>query len=248
MRNATTLIPAALLAICAAALAGEPPRPDAPAERPAIRKIDEHRFQVGTVVIDAAARTVRCRGEVNMSEGGPIELLACTESGKVHESIFILDLNPLDLQVALLLLDMQLGRNPDCEYYEDDPDRLRDPGAEAVLTVEWGAADAEGEPERRRERAERFLYDVEKKRVLEDVKWVFIGSRMVEGRFGAELGGSLIATYRDPLAILELRHPTVNDDIWYETNKELCPPVGTPVELVIEAPVESDEEDDDARL
>jgi hypothetical protein len=244
MRNATGLAAAVMLCICGSALAqDETSGAAAPAETaPPIRKIDEHRYQVGTVVLDAQARTVRCRGEVNMNEGGPIELLACTERGKVHESVFILDLKPLDLQVALLLLDMQLGRNPACEYSEDDPDRLKEPGTQATLFVEWEATGADGGPERRRERAERFLYNVEEGRPLGDVGWVFLGSQMVAGRLGAEVGGTLVSTYRDPLAILELAHPTVNDDIWYETNKELCPPIGTKVELVIEAPARADEQ------
>ena len=51
--------------------------------------------------LDAAIKTVTTTGWVNQI-AGPIEVLACGIQGKVHESIFVLALNPLDLQEALL--------------------------------------------------------------------------------------------------------------------------------------------------
>ena len=215
----------------------EQPAPGQPV-KPPIRQVGPHLYQVGTVTLDAEKRTVRCRGRVNMDRSGPIELLACTAEGKVHESVFVIEAKPLDLQVALLLLDLKDGRNPAVNHQEDDPDRLRPPGAETSIYVEWRAAPAgEGqEPELRRERAERFLYHLQKKAPEDDARWAFLGSRLVGVRLGADLEGSVITTFHDPLAILELALPTANDDVYYYVNEKLCPPVGTPVELVIEAP------------
>jgi hypothetical protein len=67
--------------------------------------------------------------------------------------------------------------------------------------------------------------------------WAFLGSAVVDGRFGADMDGSLVTTYHDPLAILELNLPTVNDDVYYHVDQSRCPPVGTPVDLVITLPV-----------
>jgi hypothetical protein len=184
-----------------------------------------------------------------MDEGGPIELLACLPRGKTHESVFVLEVAPKDLQVALLLLGMQEGRNPAVEYPPDSAERERPLGDEVRILVEWRepGEEAAGERELHRAPAERFLYNVEVDSPMAEATWAFLGSRMVNGRFGADLDGSLITTYHDPLAILELALPTVNDDIYYVVNKEHCPPVGTPVELVIQAPprkrVEDDEEE-----
>ncbi len=214
---------------------------------PRIRKVGPHKYQVGTVLLDSEKKTVRCRGEVNMNEGGPIELLACRPEGKTHESVFVLHVAPLDLQLALLLLDLNHGRNIAFRYHPEDPDGQKPPGDVLHIYVEWQPPRSEedegeeGAPERRRARAEQFLYLVQKGKPLEDAEWVFLGSRLLPEGFGANLEGSLISTYHDPLAILELQHQTVRDDVFHDANEELCPPVGTPVELIIQVPPKKEE-------
>ena len=221
-------------------------------QQPPARKIAPHLYRIGAVVINSKERTVRCPGRVNMEAGGPVELLACLPRGKVHESVFTLDLEPVDLQVALLLLDMQAGRNPSVEYPEDSPELSKPPGDEALIFVEWrepsrddgehdGAELLHDGAELLRVRAEEFLYNVQTERAMTETTWVFLGSRLLDGAFGADLDGSLITTFHDPLAILELVLPTVNDDVYYFVNEERCPPVGTPVELIIRAPQKREE-------
>ncbi len=200
-----------------------------------IKKLGPHLYRVGTIELDAGRRTIRCPGRVNMDAGGPIELLACLPTGKTHESVFTLDVEPMHLKVALLLLGMREGRNPAYPYPEGDPEGNESPGETVQIDVEWERADDE-EGRKIRRPAGNFLYNVQAESALQDAEWVFLGSRQWQGRFGAESDGSLITTYHDPLAILELAHPTVRDDIYYFVNEELCPPVDTPVELIIRAP------------
>jgi hypothetical protein len=205
-----------------------------PAEKePRIGKVGEDLYQIGTVVVNARERTIRCPGEVNMDEGGPIELLACTEKGKVHESVFILHIVPMDLQIALLLLNMEQGRNPAAKYWEDDPDGTRPPGDAAAISVEWRPEGlAEGDPPSKAP-AERFLYNVQTDTPLAEADWVFTGSKLYDGQLAADLDGTIVTTFHDPVAILELNHETVNDDIYYVVNRKVCPKAGTKVELVV---------------
>lgn len=246
-----------------AALAAAEPAPDkakAPEQerrRPAIERIGPHTSRVGSVVLNSAERSLVCPGRVNMDAGGPIELLACTPGGKVHESVFTLSVQPRELQVALLLLGLREGRNPAVELPEDAPEPTAPPGDALLISVEWTppkqdkegtedeATPVAGKPAAkpmRRVAAEQFLYNRRTKKVLAQAEWVFLGSRLLPTekdsppRFGAEVEGSLITTYHDPLAILELAHPTVNDDIFYRVHEELCPPRGTPVRLIIRVP------------
>jgi len=215
------------------------PAPQADArEHARIRKIGPSLYQLGNVVLNVEARSVRCPGRVNMDQGGPIELLACLPRGKTHESVLTLDVEPKHLQVALKLLGMKEGRNPAVDYPEDGPLRQRPAGDEALVFVEWRRADSQPDGEPRRCRAEKLLFNVEADTPQAEATWVFLGSRVTDGRFGADLDGSLVTTYHDPLAILELCAPTVNDDIYYFVNKDICPPLGTPVELIIELPKE----------
>ncbi len=230
-----------VLALClTVGVAGESGR-----ESPRIRRIGPALYRVGGVTLDTRGRTVRCPGQVNMDAGGPIELLACTPGGKTHESVFVLPVRPLDLQLALLLLDLREGRNPALTYADGHPDAARPPGQTVRIVVEWRAetglqtADLRGA--RHVRRAERFLYNVQEDTPARRAAWVFLGSRFVDGRFGAELEGSLITTYHDPLGILELALPTAEDDIYYHVNRAVCPPVGTSIELVISAPGREDQ-------
>ena len=231
------LWPAGPLSAAAAPQAGPPPA------EPRIRKIGPDTYQIGTVRLDAAARTVRCNGHVNMDRGGPIELLACLTRGKAHESVLTLDVVPMDLQLALLLLDLAPGANPAVRYRPDGPEAGRPPGDRVTILAEWPLPAAEGEePAARTVRAEKLLLNVQTRQPAPEARWVFLGSRLVGGRFGADVDGSLVTTFHDPLAILELADETANDDTYYEVNAELCPPVGTPVALIIRAPAPETEE------
>ncbi len=249
----------ALLGCLSATQGAEEPAPPAsepkPPARPVVRRIGPQLFEVGAVRLDAKKRTIRCKGHVAMSEGGPLELLACVPTGKAYESIFTLDMRPMDLQVALLLLGLNPGRNPAYKYPPDTLEPDRKPGDEVLLHVEWTPkpkpkpADAPTEdgdkpaappPPPVRVPAEQFLYNRQTRQPLKEARWVFLGSTFVDGRFGADLEGSLITTYHDPLGILELAAPMVGENQYenmdYSVNEKLCPPVGTPVELVIELP------------
>ena len=54
--------------------------------------------------------------------------------------------------------------------------------------------------------------------------------------FAADSEKSLIATYRDPVALINNRLPTGSDDTVYVANHRVLPREGTEVQLVIHAP------------
>jgi hypothetical protein len=250
------------LALCGAALAqGEPPRtrgrdvdPAALRGQGEVRKLGKDLYAVGAVTVDAARREIRCPGRVNMREG-QLELLACTPRGKRHESLLVLDVRPLHLHLALLLLEAEPGRNPGVDYAEDSPIRKLKPGDQVTIRVGWDEKVQGQEALRRRTvRAEELLWNVQAKRPMKPTTWVFQGSRMVEDRvrlpgpegaepkwgsvllYGADVEGSLVTTYHDPIGILENPLKTVNADTWYEPHKKLVPAEGTPVEMIIGVP------------
>jgi hypothetical protein len=211
------------------------------------RKVAPGLYELGALRIDANRRTVRAPGRVNMREGGPIELLACLERGKVHESVFLLDIEPLDLQLALLLLDLEPGRNPAVAYAEDAPEREKPPAPCVRVAVEWRAPpkDEGDEPALVRYDAGALLRNVQAGGTADGVQWAFIGSAWDGDRFAADLEGSLIATFRDRTCILELAADEVNDDVFFHANKALLPPPGTVVELVVQAPPLPDDEEEE---
>ena len=172
---------------------------------------------LGSATIDAQTGTVACKGYLNQVEG-PIELLACTPDGKVHESIFVLNVNPADLQTGLLLLGLAPGEPPPA--LGSGPIK----GPRVEIWVDWEEAG-----QTRTERAERFIYNMESQSALSSFGWVFTGSMLDESGFKASAEGSLVATYVDPWAILNIPLPYGLDDEMLTVNSPLCPPIRTSV-------------------
>jgi hypothetical protein len=79
-------------------------------------------------------------------------------------------------------------------------------------------------------RLEELAWDIPRRRPMERTSWIFTGLSP-EGR-GAS-AGSLVATYRDPDAVLNHPLPTGTDDTIYKANERLVPPVGTPVTVTL---------------
>jgi hypothetical protein len=220
-------------AVIAFALLGSPPpgtaaRMAALQERPALppdaEKIGDDRYRVGKVTVDLKSKTATCAGQVNMVRG-PVEYLAVARGGKVHESVLRLDVRPLHFQVALILLGLEpkggLTRQGDTHAPQGSPVDLR---------IGW---QRKGRPVK--VRAEELVWDVRRKGAMQPQSWVFTGSSTNEQGFVADLELSLIATYRDPVAIINNGLPEGTDDTAYKVNERIVPPLNTAV-TVIAAP------------
>ena len=172
---------------------------------------------LGSVRLDSATKTVFATGWVNQIDG-PIEVLACGLKGKVHESVFVLALNPLDLQAALLLAGLK-GGEPMSGLGESPPN-----GASVDLFVDWRTGE-----ESRSARAESFVWNAEAGAVLPETPWTFTGSVVKDGQFKAFAEESLVVTYWDPYAIVNLPLPCGANDEILRVNTNTVPPYQTPV-------------------
>lgn len=174
---------------------------------------------LGSVQLDAATKTVTATGWVNQTEG-LIEVLACGPGGKVHESVFVLALNPLDLQAALLLTGVKGGK-PMPAVGESPPE-----GDPIDVIVEW-----EADGGTRTARAESFVWNIEEDAVLPETPWTFTGSIVRDGEFKALAEESLVVTYWDPYAIVNLPLPCGINDELLVVNSNTVPPYQTPVKI-----------------
>jgi hypothetical protein len=204
-----------LAGLALAATDGEEPVP-APTPTPVWKDGVAH---LGTVHVDPRTRTVLADGWVNQVSGA-IELLACGKGGKTHESVFVLDINPLDLQTGLLLIGLEPG-TPPTGLGQGPPG-----GPELEIRVDWKAKD-----KARTLPAERFVMNVEKRKPLKGIPWLFTGSVIEGGEFKALAEESLVATYWDPWAIINIGAACgTNDEILY-VNTRVVPPLNTPITL-----------------
>ncbi len=193
-----------------------------PAQNSPIEKISESVYRIGTVLVESEKREIYLDGKVNL-QAGPIELLACTSWGKVHESVLVLNIVPHDFQVALLLL----GLDEKKVEYSEELGRVIG-GDSMAIYVKWSAGQDSVEV-----RGEKLVFNLVTGREMDATRWIFVGSRIEEGVFRADSEGSLITTYSDPYTIVDSAAELASDDEAYVVNQTLVPPVNTPVKVTI---------------
>lgn len=196
-------------------------------EKPPIVELEKGVYQVGNVKVDKNKREAKdyeviVPGEINLIQG-MIEFLACAKGGKLHESALLLDVEPLHLQLGLILVGLEHENNL---RYQGDP-RLSK-GDPVEIFVEW-----ERNNKLERHRAEELVFDRQKKAPMPKTHWLFTGSRINNSVFMAQATKNIIATYNDPDSIINQPFPTRSDDTAYSVNTDVLPPKNTKVKLII---------------
>ncbi|HPN39534.1 MAG TPA: YdjY domain-containing protein [Melioribacteraceae bacterium] len=185
-------------------------------------KIDENIYKLDNIYINTLEKTVSFNGQINMSEG-LIEVFATAKHGKLHEALVVADIVPYFLQVSLLLLG--LNSTEFVEYYKNSQkaDFLE-------IYIEWQVNN-----DTKRYRIEECIWDKSKDREMPKTNWVFIGSRIENGKFMADINRSLITTYNDIYTIIDNPTEDRNNDEIYFVNKKIIPPKNTDVTIIIKA-------------
>jgi hypothetical protein len=188
-------------------------------------KLDKNHYRVGSVLIDKGRREITLHGWVNMNDG-PIEYLAVAPGGKTHESVLVLDVQPLHLQLALLLFGLDYGQNLGFQG-----DSAMPMGDRVKIQVNW--INLKGKQVRKS--ASEIVKDLRTNKAMKSSDWVFTGSTTNQDSFMADMDGSIIAVYSDPVAILNNPLGGRVDDTVYGSNKETLPPPGTKITMTIKA-------------
>ncbi|MGA1863828.1 MAG: YdjY domain-containing protein [bacterium] len=195
-------------------------------KKSSIQQIGPDKYEIGNVILDKNKREIFISGSINM-QNGLVEYLACHEEvGKLHESVLKMDAKPSDIQVALLLLGFKNDNNL---KYQGDPTIPE--GDSLDIFAEWELPDKN----KKRVRAEELVFDKQNNKTMQRTHWVFTGSQIVDGQYMADTDGSIIATFRDPFAIINNPLPSGADDTIYFSNDKLLPPKDTQVQLIIKA-------------
>lgn len=204
---------------------GEPPHGTSPngINMPAIVKLNDHILKIGDVMVHSQKRHVSINGEVNMKEG-LVEYLACTPTGKLHESVLKLFADPSHIQIALLLLGLEPGNSP--IPFQGAPEIPR--GAPLDILVSWQVNGKEVVC-----KSGDLILNINSNKTAMNVNWVFTGSQVLEGKFMAREEGSIVAIFHDPSALIDHTNKSGADDTIFYANKNLLPPKGTRVKVRI---------------
>jgi hypothetical protein len=192
-----------------------------------VRQTGPGLFEIGKVRLDQRAGTIVFPAAVNLREG-PIEYVLVTDYGKIHESLLRTDVDPMHVQLALLLMGAKpRGTNAAAPILAGSRPSLRD----LALTVSWSVNGLKGR--RRSAPIGDFVRDRRGRSKAGKGQWIFVGSLMRDDGFAAQAEGSIISVIDDSVAIIGSALPRRDDDDnWLAIGKKL-PPADAPVEVTL---------------
>ena len=195
---------------------------DAALVRP--KEISKGVYQMGTVVVDTNKKEVAIPGEINIATGDTtIEFFACGLLGKSHESVLIIDAEPISIFTALGLLELKPGMNLEVQGDPHEPK-----GSNVQVWVEWKQGDKVV-----KKTARELVWNKFTGQPMQKTHWVFTGGRIINNLYTPQHYHNLIAVYRDPDSILNNPLPGGTDDRTYRVNTDVVPPKGTKVKVII---------------
>jgi hypothetical protein len=190
-------------------------------------------FQVGKVTLDKKQRAVSFPAWLNKDQG-LMEYFLVTTYGKTHESILKTEAQPYHIHLAMLLLGAT-GAEPDFTNgippppgFIVNPSKQVLPGDKITLEVRW----TEDGKEIRRPASE-LISNEQTHSTADPAHWLYNGSEIADGRFYAQIDGSLISLVTDPVALVNYTgagHD--NDQIWVPNTNKL-PSAATPLQVII---------------
>jgi hypothetical protein len=183
--------------------------------------------------IDKEKKTVTFPAVINM-QSGMVEYLMVTDKGKTHESLLSTKIEPYDIQVAMLLLGIKPAVTAETEppaqinkdYLAKAP-QLKGENVNVMLTWKDGKAQHTA-------RAEEMITDLKTNAAMTPGPWLYNGSEIYDGKFLAQVDGSIAAVVRDSAALMINPRPGNDDDQIWEVNTKATPKEGTAVDFTIQ--------------
>jgi hypothetical protein len=205
-----------------------------PGASPPIHEVGGGVFEVGKICFDKNAKSATFAASVNMNSGA-VEYMLVRAGGKTHESMFVTDVQPYYLHIAMLLLGAKGSQKksdaatpPDTisgAYLQSAPEPT---GDVVSISVSW-----KDDGTTRRANADDLLLANKKNASAERGMWLYTGSLLTDGRFLAQGELSIVSLVIDPAALINNERPGNRDDSAWEIDPKKLPPVGTPVEITI---------------
>lgn len=201
-----------------------------------VEKLEGNKFKLGDIVIDKNANSIRFPAKINMHEG-VIELLLCSPYGKTHESLFVTDVDAIHLNLALIMIGCKAGERKVSEQGQN----IIPEGT--LVTIEISYKEDEKDKEEKIIRAEDWILDKKQNKPMAHTNWVYTGSFVSkDGEYMAKLTGTYIVTFHDPYTIIDIPLEEGADDTIFWINKDAIKKKDFPVEIIITALEQKDEE------
>lgn len=195
-------------------------------------------LEIGGVRIVGKKRQIEIPCEVALSRG-LLEYLLVGRSGKAYESLLCTKVQPVSIQLALLLLGLKGTEQP----LSRQGDPAKPHGDPVIILVRW-----EQDGQVKTDRIEKWVMLVAgggsrvmppgapklHGTIMELTNWIFTGSMFgLNGAFMAQVEKSIVAIYHDPVA--QIDNPLAqggSNRVWF-VNEGKTPPVGTKVTVIV---------------
>jgi hypothetical protein len=200
---------------------GHTPTPASP-HQPEVTELGEGRYRIGRIEVDKTGGTFRVPGKV-LRDSPPLEFLAVTRNGaKGYEALLELDASAHEFNLACILIGLDpLHSTPSKKHFDPAP-ALGDP---VEIAVAWNDGDKEIAAEKLVRMGDKTLAQGE---------WVYTASRFTpDGRYLPAIDGTAIGFVHDPASIIEHRSGFLHAFDTVAPNRDLVPPVGTSVSVVV---------------
>jgi hypothetical protein len=170
--------------------------PETAVNQAAVERLGPTLFRVGSIQVDVARRELSVAGTVN-PDVRTLEFIANARDGaRAYETVVTLQTDAVTFNTALLLIGLDRTRSRNAPTAHFDP--AIPEGDTVEIFIECPGKECQRMP------AERLMYDQDAKRTPEGGSWVYTGSTFLpDGRYLAQLDGSLVGFVHDPASIIE---------------------------------------------
>ncbi len=194
-----------------------------------LKALGQERFQIGRIVVDKRAGTFTVPGRVHVL-GKPLEYLATSPGGrKAYETLLELDATGTEFNLACILIGLERDAKQ-AQFRKSGKAPIA--GQRVAIHIAW----SEG-GRRRKISAADALGNPEAGAKPEPIEWVYTGSPTSEatGRFAADVTGTLIGFVHDPSSVIESAVGIGIGAYGSVRGNAALPPVGSAIELIVEA-------------
>lgn len=206
-----------------------------------IKKLPNGQFQLGQITFDAQSREISFPARVEQTRA-IIEYVLVLSKGKIHESLFVTDITPSQLNIVLKLLNYKESKElfPDitedqagAQLHEVPLETRKQARLEVFVTLQ--------NPLRTLALHELITHD-HTKADMAPTDFVNSGSYLENGTYLADRNGDIIALLTDSAAMLNYPGEDRLDDTLWVPNTKRLPEYGSPVTITLKPskrPIES---------
>lgn len=197
-------------------------------------KINENEYLLHDILINTKERSITLPARVNM-DSGLIEVVLCRPEGKTHESLLVTNVTPVEFNTSLLLLGFDpVNKVPDDPSDWDPLSPYRSITTTGDTVFVFIEMELNGHTVKKP--VEDFIYDKRTGKSLVPGTWLYLGAvTHYTGHIIMDNEVSMIVTYHDPIALMELNEKGKYNDEYFYVNEASGLIPGQEVRLIIKA-------------